>query len=163
MRNFRTIVLVLVGDKNLRRRDFTQGCLVTSEFIRDNFPRHGCLPFKQLCEEPQRCSFISAALHQNIDDVAVLIDRSPKILAFTTHRYKHLVQEPNIAQSPLTFPKRFCVFTRKLQTPTSYGFLRSQYAADNWAAFRSISSISRKLSVNRWCRVKEQPCSRFLP
>jgi hypothetical protein len=62
-----------------------RGCLVTSEFIRDNFPGHGCLPFKQLSEEPQRCSFISAALHQNIDDVSILVDRPPKILAFTTH------------------------------------------------------------------------------
>jgi len=122
-RDFRTVVLILVGDMGQRRRDLTQRCLVTSEFIGDNFPRHRCLAFKQFSEETQRCSFISVALHQDVDDVAILIDGSPQVLTFTSHRQKYLIQVPDIAQSALTFAKRFAVFQRKFQTPTSYGFV----------------------------------------
>lgn len=114
MRNFHTIVLILVGDMGQRRRDLTQGCSITSEFICDNFPRYECLAFKQFSEETQRHSFISAALHQNVDDVTILIDRSPKILTFTTYRQKYLIQVPGIAQSALTLAKRIAVWSYKV-------------------------------------------------
>jgi len=83
MRDFRTVVLILVGEMYQRGRELTQGSLIASEFVGDNFPRHGCLTFKQFSEETQCRLIVSAALHQNIDNVTILIDRSPKILAFT--------------------------------------------------------------------------------
>jgi hypothetical protein len=42
-----------------------------------------------------------AISRKDIDDVAILVYRTPQILAFTTNRYENLIEEPNVTQSAL--------------------------------------------------------------
>ena len=44
---------------------------------------------------------ITARLNQYINDVSVLIDRTPEILLLALNRHKHFVQIPNIAEVAL--------------------------------------------------------------
>ncbi len=48
--------------------------------------------FEELAEERLRCSFVSSALNQNIEDVAILIDRPPQVMSFAVDFQEHLVE-----------------------------------------------------------------------
>ena len=52
-------------------------------------------------ESPSRAP-VPAGLDEEVDQVTVLIDGAPQILALTVDRDEDFVQEPRIAESPLT-------------------------------------------------------------
>ena len=52
-------------------------------------------------ESPSRPA-VPTRLDENIDQIAVLIDRTPEILALTVDRHEDFVQEPRIAESTLS-------------------------------------------------------------
>ena len=56
---------------------------VAVEFAGDDHPRHILHPFEWLAEELHGCFRVSAGLDQNVEYVAVLVDRTPQIMVPT--------------------------------------------------------------------------------
>jgi hypothetical protein len=63
------------------------------------------------------------ALKQNVDDVAILIDCTPKVFLLAVDSHEKFVHMPAIAETLLPLPKAPCIVSRKLLTPTSNGFV----------------------------------------
>ena len=75
---------------------------VAAQLVGDETTRFLALaPQESPKESPSRPS-VPARLDENIDQVAVLIYRTPEILALTVDRHEHLVQEPRISESTLS-------------------------------------------------------------
>jgi hypothetical protein len=55
------------------------------------------LPFEQAAEKPFRRPLIAAALHEDINGIAVLIHGTPQILALPLNGDKDFVDMPDIA------------------------------------------------------------------
>jgi len=51
---------------------------------------------------PSPCTSIVIPLNQDIDQVAVLVDGPPQVVAFASDLHEDLVQVPDIAQPTLT-------------------------------------------------------------
>ena len=56
------------------------------------------IALEQLAEELLRRVLVPAALHQDIEDIAVLIHRPPQVMAFTIDGEEHLIQMPLVAR-----------------------------------------------------------------
>src|SRR5262245_20153522 len=68
------------------RQDLLLRGPITFQFVRDEHPRHAGQPFEKLTEKLLRGLRVAAALHQNIQHMAVLVDRPPEIMALTVDR-----------------------------------------------------------------------------
>ncbi len=86
------------------------------------------------------------ACDNDIEDIEVLVHRSPKIMTFAADCDKHLVHVPDVAESTLSPPQNAGIRWSKLAAPGSNGFVG--YGDATLRARRS--STSRKLRVNRW-------------
>jgi hypothetical protein len=62
-------------------------------------------------------------LKQNVDDVAILIHGTPKVLLLAVDSHEKFIDMPAIAETPLPLPKTPCKVSRKLLTATSNGFV----------------------------------------
>ena len=64
--------------------DFLLGCLVAAERVRDQHARNIAAAFEQfaedLCPKGARCCLVPSALHQDIQEVPVLIDGAPQVV-----------------------------------------------------------------------------------
>jgi hypothetical protein len=72
-------------------QDFPLRGAVALELIGYDDPGHMLASFEELAEELLRGLLVAAALHQDIEHMAVLIDRPPQIMPFTMDREEHLV------------------------------------------------------------------------
>jgi hypothetical protein len=77
------------------------------------------------CERNIWRPLVSLARDQDIEDIAVLIYCSPKIMAFAAHRYEQLLHVPGVSESTLS-------------TPQSSGILpvQTSYTKIEWLRFR---------------------------
>jgi hypothetical protein len=73
------------------RKDFPLRRTVALELIRDDDPRDILTAFEELAEELLRRLLVPSALHQDIEDIAVLIHRPPEIMALAIYREEDLV------------------------------------------------------------------------
>ena len=80
VRHRRAMVLVLPGAVYDRRHRRPVRGRVAAPLIRDHASRHAALSFQQLPKEPRRGLPIAPRLHEDVDDLAVLVDRSPHIV-----------------------------------------------------------------------------------
>src|SRR4051812_36043112 len=78
-------------------QDFPFGRAVALELIRNDDPLDIPQTLDKLAKKLLRRLLIAAALHQDIDDVVVLIDSAPQVMALPVDRQKHLVQVPLVA------------------------------------------------------------------
>ena len=78
--------------------------------------RNGCRPL--LCS-----ASITSRLHQDVDYIAVLIDRPPQILQLAVDSKEDLVQMPVVAQPALASLQFADIICAKLLTPPSNGFI----------------------------------------
>jgi hypothetical protein len=77
------------------------GRSVALQFVGDNHPRHIGQPLEELAEELLRGPFIPPTLDQDIQDVAVLIDRPPEIMMLATNRDEHRIAMSRVSKTPL--------------------------------------------------------------
>ena len=56
------------------------GCSIARQFIGDQYTRDILTAFQELAKELLRSCFIPSALNQNIENIAILVDRSPEIV-----------------------------------------------------------------------------------
>jgi hypothetical protein len=109
-------------------QDLTLGGAVALELIRDDDTRDVLAPLQQLPEESLRGFLVSPALHENIEDMAVLIHGPPEVVPLATDREEDLVQVPFIAR-PGTPPSELIgVLLAELPAPFADGLIRDDHS-----------------------------------
>jgi hypothetical protein len=81
------------------RQDLPLSRAIAFQLIGDEPPRHVRQPLEPLAEESLRVPLIPLPLHENIQDIAVLIHGPPQVGPFATDAQKDLVQVPLITGS----------------------------------------------------------------
>ncbi len=79
--------------------------------------------FQNLAKKALSGSPVLAACDQNIEDIAVLVNRSPKIMTFAADRDEQLIHVPDVAESALSSPQSTRIRWSKLPAPGSNGFV----------------------------------------
>lgn len=97
MGDFRAVVRIDLVEVMHRGHDRPMSRIITWEFIGDQPSRFTSLAFEQATEKPFGRLLIAATLHQNINDIAVLIDGTPQILALSLNGDKDCVNMSGIA------------------------------------------------------------------
>jgi len=72
---------------------------------------------QQPLKEPLGCPLDTMRLKQNVDDVAILIDCTPKVLLLAVDSHEEFIHMPAIAETPLPLPKTPTVFHRRSTIP----------------------------------------------
>src|SRR5262245_1092258 len=67
------------------------GSTIAFELVRDDHPRNVPAALEQLAEESLGGLLVPPALHQNVEDIPLLIDRTPEVAAFPIHREEHFI------------------------------------------------------------------------
>jgi hypothetical protein len=83
MRDFGSIVFVLLRVVHDRRHHDAVGSRVAAKLVRDQTPWLTALPFQQFTEEASGRTPITPGLDEDVDHVAVLVDGPPEILLAT--------------------------------------------------------------------------------
>ena len=68
-------------------------------------------------------------LKQNVDDVAILIHGTPKVLLLAVDSHEKFIHMPAIAETPLPLPKTPCIVSPKLLTPVPNRFVGNNDAS----------------------------------
>ncbi len=98
-------------------------CAVAPQLVGDQPPGLASLTLQQLTEEAFSCTPIAARLEQDVDHVAVLIDRTPEILPLPPDGHEEFVQVPGVAQVTLSPLEGTGVRGAELSTPLSDGLV----------------------------------------
>ena len=99
------------------------GSRIAAELVGDKLPGWFPLMPQDLSKETFRGPAISAARHQNIDYVPVLIHRSPQITTLPSDREEELVNVPDVPQSSLLSSQRAGIVRAKLAALSPDGFV----------------------------------------
>ncbi len=103
--------------------DLSVGRPVASKLVGNELPWWAPLVFQDLPKEALSGSPVSVVCDQNIQDVAVLVYRSPKIMAFAADCDEHFVHVPDVTEPPLSPPQSAGVLGSKLPALGSNGFV----------------------------------------
>ena len=79
------------------RQDLAFGGAIGSEFIGHDDPGHIAQALQQLAKEALGRLRVTAALHQHIEHVAMLINGPPEIVQFASDADEHLIQKPFVS------------------------------------------------------------------
>ena len=67
------------------RHDLAFGRAITGPFISDDDAWHVLQPLEQRAKELLRCLLVASPLDENVQDVVVLIHRTPQVIALTVN------------------------------------------------------------------------------
>ena len=123
MGDFDAVVGIDPVDMLNGRHDFTVSGVITAEFIGVKPTGFAALAFDQAAKEPNRGFLIASPLHENINGVPILIDRTPEILMLPVNGDDDFIQMPGIAQLALPFFQFARIGRAKLQAPAPYRFV----------------------------------------
>src|SRR5262245_24559942 len=104
-------------------QDLALGRAVALELIRDDHAWHVLQALQQLAEKLLRRLFVAAALHQDIEDVVVLVDSAPQVMALAIDHQEHLIQVPLVPWLGASMLQLIGVRLPKLQTPLANGLV----------------------------------------
>jgi hypothetical protein len=93
------------------------------ELIRDDDPRDVSSPFEQLTEESFRGLRIPPALHQDVEDVSLLIHRPRQVMALAADGQTHLVQVPCVPWSWTTAAQLIRIELAEFSAPLPDGLI----------------------------------------
>ncbi len=99
MRDFGSIVSVLVGVVDDGGHDLAVSGAVAFQLVGDQPPGRASLPLQQLAEESFGGFPITARLDEDIEHITILIYRAPEVLAFALYLYENLVQVPRVTET----------------------------------------------------------------
>ena len=97
---------------------------VAAEFVGHEPHRFLSLTLQQSAKESPRCILVPAGLDEEINQVTVLVNRTPEIVALTVDRDKDSVQKPRISESTLSTLQLPGVVGAELRAPLPNGFVR---------------------------------------
>ncbi len=69
---------------------------IAPEFIGDQFPGRRTLSLQQLAKEPRGSLFILSLRHQNVENIAVLIDGAPQIPLLSLDFDEDFIDMPDV-------------------------------------------------------------------
>jgi hypothetical protein len=127
--NLGSVVLVPTRLVRNGREQFSMSSAVASRFVGDESVWNRALPLREATKEPLRCCRVSPFRHQNVECVAVLIDRTPKVERFSLNLHEEFVDVPDIAHPTLPFSDRPGVSRPKLHTPEPDCLVGDEYPA----------------------------------
>src|SRR4029450_2126781 len=104
-------------------QDVPFGRAVALQLIRNDHARDIPQALEQLAKELLGRVLVAAALHQNVEDVILLVDSAPQVMALPVDRQKDLVQVPFVAWLGASTLQPIRVVLPKLQTPLANGFM----------------------------------------
>ena len=102
-----------------RRKDLTVCSPVRAKFVGHELPRYLTLMFQCFMEEAFSGSPVSALRYQNINDVPILIDRPPQVVAFAPDRNEHFIDVSDVPEPSLFAAQRSSIGRPKLDAPAS--------------------------------------------
>ena len=105
MRDLRAVVRVLIGAVKHRRHHRATGGRVTAQHVGDQASRHLPLGLQSRAKEAHRGVPIPSRLHEDVEDVTVLIHGAPQVLLATLDRDEHLVEMPGVAEAVTSAPR----------------------------------------------------------
>ena len=82
MRDFSSVVFILAGSMGNRWEGFSVGCRIASKLVGNELPWWPPLVFQNLAGKALGGSLVSVACDQDIENIAILVHGSPKIMAF---------------------------------------------------------------------------------
>ena len=121
--DFRSVVFVLPGSMCDGWEELSVRSRIASQLVGNELQRWPPLVFQGLAKEAFGSFLVSVACDQDIEHVAILIHRSPKIMALAADRDEQLVYVPDIAETTLSPPQSAGIRWSKLPAPGSNGFV----------------------------------------
>ena len=100
-----SIVRVLISDVDYGRHHGAARGGVGAQLVGDQSSRKTALGFQQLPKESNGCSPIPVRLHEDVQDVTVLVHCAPQILLATLDRDEHLVEIPGVSHPTAPAPQ----------------------------------------------------------
>ena len=98
VRDFGAVVRILIRDVNDRRHHGPRGRRVAPQFVGDQPAGYAALAFQQLPEKAHCGAPVPPRLHQDVEDVAVLVYRPPQVLLTTVQRDEQLIEVPRVPE-----------------------------------------------------------------
>jgi hypothetical protein len=89
---------------------------VALQFVRNDAPRHVLQALQQLAEKLLRRLFVASALDEAIEDVVVLVDSAPEVMALAIDGQKDLIQVPLVTWLGSSVLQLIGVLLPKLET-----------------------------------------------
>ena len=111
------------------REDLSLRGAVAFELVRDDDPWHVGQAFEQLAEKLLGGVLIPAALDQNVEHIALLIDSPPQIVSFALDREKPLVDMPLVARLGAAAPELIGIHLSEFLAPLPDGFVGHDHSA----------------------------------
>src|SRR5215469_8781527 len=99
------------------RQDLALGRGVALQLVCHDHPRDASQALQQLAKEPLGCGRVAPALDQNVEDISLLVDRTPKIVLLAADADEHLVHVPLVAGSWPSLPQHIGEDPAKAQAP----------------------------------------------
>ena len=121
MRKLSPVVGILSRIVSNARQDRSLRSTIALEFIGDDPERFFTLTSHQSAEEPLGCLLIATRLQQNVDDITVLVNGTPKILLLTVN--PDVVQVPCVPETTLLFLETPSKVGSEFPAPSPDGFI----------------------------------------
>jgi hypothetical protein len=125
----RPIVQILRSTMHHAAHQPSVGHTVAGQLVGDQDPRHGPQPRRQPTEEPLRGPGITAGGDQDVQNIPVLVDSPPQVVALPTDLDEHLVEMPLIARARSTATQSVGEGLTELAAPLMDGPVRDQDTA----------------------------------
>jgi len=109
--------------------DLPLGSSRALEFVGDDHARDVGQAFTELAKELLGGSLVPTALDQDIQDVALLIDRPPQIVTFALDRQKYFIHLPLVTRPGAAAPELIGIVLSELAAPLANGFIGHAHAA----------------------------------
>ena len=100
------------------------GSPITPELLGNDHARNVLQSFEQLAKEAFGSFFVAPALHQDVEDITILIDRSPEVVFFSTDSEYDLVHMPFVAATRATTAQFIGIRLPEFEAPLPNGFIR---------------------------------------
>ena len=123
VRDFSSVVFVLRGSVGDGWEDLSVRSRIASQLVGDGLQRWPLLVPQDLAKEAIGGFLVSVACDQDIEYGAILIHRSPNIVAFAADRGEQLVHVPDVTETTLSPPQGPGVCWAKLPAPGSNRFV----------------------------------------
>src|SRR5262249_29174974 len=108
---------------------------VALQLVGDAHPWHRGEAFEQLPKELLRGLLVPTTLDENVEDIAVLVNRPPEVMSFAMHRDAYLVQVPFIARARTAPTEGICIGLTKLPAPLAARFVGYDHPTDEQQFF----------------------------
>jgi hypothetical protein len=110
-------------------QDFTNSRPITAELIGDDHTWHVAQPLEQLPKKRFGSGFIPAPLHEDIEDIPILVDGSPEIMPLPLDGQKDFIQMPLISRLGPAAPQLVRGCLPELLAPIAYSLIGQEDAA----------------------------------